>query len=167
MLDAFARKEPPKSIAKWLNPPLSHVAIWNYRVKHFEPTLAKASQAAARLSRATLNAAADANIDIDQEVRTLTADAMKADPLLARIEKKYSNYDVLTSEAVKDKDFKGFAAVDRAETAALTLHAQLTGRLQQAQTNVAVQVVFGAPPAETSEIRPLETGSVIDLDPIR
>jgi hypothetical protein len=96
----------------------------------------------------------------------LTKAALAADPILSRVQKKYSNYDLMISAAIQDEDYKGFSAVDRAETAALTLHAQLTGRLQQSGPTTNVQIVFnGTPPQNTPNPVSIDA-EFVDLTPI-
>jgi hypothetical protein len=90
-----------------------------------------------------------------------------ADPLLQRINRKYERYENLASSAAEVLDYQGFAAVDRAETQTMRLHAELTGRLTQAQSTTLVQVVIGADAQPRTESHSSAADAVIDIAPVR
>lgn len=164
IIDALIAGESPKSIAAWCNPSLDHTTIWRYRRKHFANAVDRA------IASAKLLKTEDVSTEIAPTVveRQIVADATKADlgadPFVSRILRKYSNYEALQRYAVKKKDLKGFAAVDRAETSTMTLHAQLTGRLQQQGPSVAVQIVFAGDAQQKPANLPSIDVDVIDLN---
>jgi hypothetical protein len=92
---------------------------------------------------------------------------------MSRVVAKYRRYDEMYSQSL---DAQGFSSIDRAETQALTLHANLTGRLQQAGPSTVVQIVFGQFPQNTNkdaenrdatDCTDVAPGDVIDISPVR
>lgn len=105
-------------------------------------------------------------VDMEEprSLASITNDVLGADPLISRIQKKYERYDQLTAEAVQDRDYTGFAAIDRSETQAIRLHAELTGRLVDRGPTMNVQMVFAGNPVETApKQESLDNGDVIDI----
>jgi hypothetical protein len=90
-----------------------------------------------------------------------------ADPLISRIQRKYANYDKMIADSMQVRDFAGFASIDRSETQAMRLHAELTGRLEQKQTSLSVQLVFANATEAQPEVRQLDDSGIIDITPVR
>jgi hypothetical protein len=105
--------------------------------------------------------------DTVESLASITNQQLAADPLISRLERKYERYDTLTGQAVQAKDFAGFASIDRAETQAMRLHAELTGRLAEKQTALSVQLVFANATEAQPEVRQLDDSGIIDIEPIR
>lgn len=61
------------------------------------------------------------------------------------VAKKLARYDRILDLAEKDKDVSGWASVDRAETAALQLQAQLRGEVNQVHSQTTVQMLVYTP----------------------
>lgn len=76
-----------------------------------------------------------------QNATTLVVGTSTAD-LVAR---KLARYDRILELAEKDKDVSGWASVDRAETAALQLQAQLRGEVNQVHSQTTVQMLVYTP----------------------
>jgi hypothetical protein len=114
------------------------------------------------------------NGTIDPDVlAAATLASASADPIMSRVLAKYQRYDDMYAKTV---DPQGFSSIDRAETQALTLHANLTGRLQQSGPSTVVQIVFGQFPQNTNkdacnrdatDCTDVAPGAVIDISPVR
>jgi hypothetical protein len=89
------------------------------------------------------------------------------DPFHSRIAHKYRRLDRVLDEAEKVSDFRAVAALDRADTTLMTLHAQVTGRLQQQGPQTNIQIVFQGAPAETRPALPFCDADVVDLAPVQ
>lgn len=161
-IDMMLADDPARSIADWLTQH-GHKVSFSAIARYKRYDLPKHVEIATKLQQIQADTP---NSGIPpMSLSEATNAALAADPILSRVQNKYNNYDKMVSQAVKQKDFKGFAAVDRAETAALTLHAQLTGRLQQQGPSVAVQIVFsGNQPQNTVEPQTIDA-DVIDITP--
>jgi len=61
------------------------------------------------------------------------------------VARKLDRYDRILELAEKDKDVSGWASVDRAETAALQLQAQLRGEVNQVHSQTTVQMLVYTP----------------------
>ncbi len=168
IIEALLNEESPQSISKWVNPPLSHVAIWRYRSNKIIPKLSEVQRTAKAMQENILQAASK-GIAVNPELfKAVTSAAVDADPLLQRINRKYERYENLASSAAEVLDYQGFAAVDRAETQTMRLHAELTGRLQQAQSTTLVQIVVGSESRENTVERADDAqGVTLDIAPVR
>lgn len=77
------------------------------------------------------------------------------------LEKKWAGLERMKSLAESKSDVGGWASLDRAETAALQLRAQLSGELQTSQQpTVQVAILIPSPQA------PADDGEVIDAEPM-
>lgn len=142
IIQALLDNEPPKKIAKWVNPPISHVSIWRYRTRKVKPVLERAVKTAKLLQTANVPLKDDKPTDTGIAAIDLARDALTDDPLLSRVLMKYRRYDRWFDEAERQNNFAALANIDRAETGALTLHGNLSGRLQ-APNGSAIQIVIG------------------------
>jgi hypothetical protein len=115
---------------------ITHNAVAEYR----RETLPKHLETARKLQQ--LQQFETVGNDTVESLASITNQQLAADPLISRLERKYERYDTLTGQAVQAKDFAGFASIDRAETQAMRLHAELTGRLTEKQSSLSVQLVF-------------------------
>jgi hypothetical protein len=143
IIQALLDNEPPKKIAKWVNPPISHVSIWRYRSTRLKPVLKRAVNTAKLLQSANVPLSDGKPTAEGVKAIELAKDALVDDPLLSRVTAKYERYDRWYSQAEETKDFGALASIDRAETTALSFHAELTGRLQGATSGTLVQIVIG------------------------
>jgi hypothetical protein len=134
---------------------VSHSAVARYKKLVLQPAVAAGTKLQ-QIERIT-----NAEGEKISSVADLTKRVLEADPLLARLAEKRDRSDKMMDSAVEDKDYKGFAAIDRADTANMTLEAQLTGRLQQQGPSISVQLVFGQQMPETPVIN---IGDVIDIE---
>jgi hypothetical protein len=173
ILEALLNNESPQSIAKWINPPINHTSIWRYRRNRIEPKLKQAAETAKTLQQNALLAARASVAVPDDVIRDAAYASVAADPIMSRVLAKYQRYDDMYAKTV---DPQGFSSIDRAETQALTLHANLTGRLQQAGPSTVVQIVFGQFPQNPNEnacnrdatdCTDVAPGDVIDISPVR
>lgn len=81
----------------------------------------------------------------------------------AMVERKLGRYDRLLGKAEMDNDLRSWASIDRSETAALQLRAQLAGELQQqAQSNIQVAILIPPPVAGSPQWG--EDGPTIEVD---
>ncbi|HYI92883.1 MAG TPA: hypothetical protein VEX68_05025 [Bryobacteraceae bacterium] len=140
-----------------------------YRVSH--NTLARHARASSNTGLQPSSAAVEpvqANNEIEtsgyeQPGEVKPHGLVATDPFHARIINKYGRLDRVLEQAEKVSDFKAVAALDRADTQLMTLEADVTGRRQQATTNVSVQLVFGA----TQPQPRVDEGEIIDIQPVR
>lgn len=140
---------------------VSHMTLARYKRDKIAPAILTSEKALA------IQQLANMNVLGTESVTDVTKQQLSADPLISRLERKYERYDTLTGQAVQAKDFAGFASIDRAETQAMRLHAELTGRLEQKQTNLSVQLVFANAVEAPTDARTLDTPDVIDIQPVR
>lgn len=134
------------------------------RYKRFD--LPKHLETARKLQQ--INALQGISASNQPSVSEFTNAALMADPLLNRVNAKYSRYDDMIAKAQMANDFGGFSAIDRAETQAIRLHAELTGRLQSAGPTTLVQIVIGQDARENPVERPDDApGETIEIAPIR
>ena len=83
----------------------------------------------------------------------ITNQLLAADLVDQRLNAKFDRYDEWFLQAGQSKDFTALTSIDKAETAAIRLHAELTGRLQQNASNVQVQIVIGDKSSDTEPVR--------------
>jgi hypothetical protein len=150
IVDAIMRGDSVRAIAKWTEPPIHFTAIDRYRRSTVVPALRKQGDIAKTLRE---NEILRQTVQDSGSVAAISA-ATKAvivdDPILSRMEKKYSRYDRNIAKAEQNDNFSAVATLDAAETRAMTLHAQLTGRLQQNQSSgTLVQIAVLAAPDST------------------
>jgi hypothetical protein len=164
IIEALVAGESPQSISKWCNPPINHVSIWRYRRNRIEAKLSQVQQTAKALQDNIIQATRDNGVVDPAVIHAATSALTTADPIMSRVLAKYSRYDDMLAKAQETGDLGGFAAVDRAETQALTLHANLTGRLQSAAPTTLVQIVIGQDTRETPVNRPDDApGETIEI----
>jgi hypothetical protein len=79
------------------------------------------------------------------------------------VAKKLARYDRILDLAEKDKDVSGWASVDRAETAALQLQAQLRGEVNQVHSQTTVQMLVYTPQV-LDEGQEQDQGQVVEVE---
>ena len=101
---------------------------------------------------------------------TITNASLAADPILSRMLQKYGRYDRWFADAEAKKDYVALTSIDRSETGAIRLHAELTGMLAQPganQTLVQIVISGNAGDADSSAGKqPQQDADVIDIIPI-
>lgn len=162
VIEKLLAKVSTRKVSLWLIDQgfiLSFNAIARYRREKISKQLAivaKLRQIDNLSENPSLKSASDAD---------LTNAIKAADPIMERVNAKYKRYDQFYSQTL---DPQGFSAIDRAETQALTLHANLTGRLQDKPQNMTVQIVIGgnSAPQKTSVERETDIpGETIEIAP--
>jgi uncharacterized protein YdcH (DUF465 family) len=168
IIEALVAGESSYSVAQWCKPTVHPTTIWRFRRNCIAPKLSQVEQFAKSLQDNILQSA-NGNATVNPAVIQNAVSALAvADPLLNRVNRKYERYDDMIAKAQKANDFGGFSAVDRAETQALRLHAELTGRLQSAQPTTLVQIVIGAEQRENPVERADDAhGETIEIAPAR
>lgn len=83
--------------------------------------------------------------DIRDPMREAAATLVVGTSTADLVAKKLARYDRILELAEKDKDVSGWASVDRAETAALQLQAQLRGEVNQVHSQTTVQMLVYTP----------------------
>jgi hypothetical protein len=173
IIEALIAGQTPDAVAQWCKPPLHKTTIWRFRRSHIASKLSRIEETAKALQDNILQSAAG-NQTVDPAViQAATSALCTADPIMSRVLAKYQRYDDMYAKTV---DPQGFSSIDRAETQALTLHANLTGRLQQSGPSTVVQIVFGQFPQNTNkdacnrdatDCTDVAPGAVIDISPVR
>jgi uncharacterized membrane-anchored protein YjiN (DUF445 family) len=102
----------------------------------------------------------------EQNVAKTTNALIAASVVDSRLNAKFDRYDEWFKEARQDRDFMALTSIDKSETQAIRLHAELTGRLQQTP-NVAIQVVIGSTTPSDHSVSEVvsDATDVIDLGP--
>lgn len=176
IVQALINGETPKKIAKWVNPRLSHVAIYNYRNAKFQPAMnaaVTAATVASAYSTAKLQEIADNPTRTNQALTELTQTALTADPIRARLAQHQATVDATLERTVSGEkpDPRGVAALIAADLKSLELDCRLTGRLDTRPTtgDVNLAVLVGIPRGSATddkpEIRQLAPGDVSFSDP--
>jgi hypothetical protein len=164
VLDMLIHNEPTRKVAALMTEhgyKISHNAVAIYKRKDLPKHLAtgrkiqRIQQLEAELNEPTASLA------------EITDAALRADPILSRVQKNYDRIDKNVDLAEKDSDYKGVSHLISADTRLMTLHAQLTGRLQQQGPTTNVQIVFGAQPRENTAESVSSDGDVIDVRAIQ
>lgn len=165
VIDMLLSDVPQRKVAAFMTEhgyKISHNAIAEYK----REDLPKHLETARKLQK--LQQLEVVDTATDDSLASITNQILGADPLISRLEKKYERYDRMVLDSMQVRDFAGFASIDRAETQAMRLHAELTGRLTQQQTNMSVQLVFAANPVEAPREREaIEDANTIDISPVR
>ena len=151
IIEALLNGESAKKIAKWVNPRLSHVAIYNFRNAKVSPALTGVSQIANSLQAKVIGTEVSSPESRQQAVKDATRTALTLNPILERMERRRLDRERILQQAEADKDYRAWAAVDRNEITATELEMRATGQLGESREAVNVQVALFVPrgPAET------------------
>ncbi len=150
IVDSLLSMTPQREIAKRFN--VSQAALSRFSAN----TLKKA------LSRKNPMDAVGVRAETAQTIKqskSESAELIRLESTAALLEKKWSGIERMKALAESKSDVGGWASLDRAETAALQLRAQLAGELQpQVTGNVQVAILIPSPAAMR------DAGQVIDID---
>jgi hypothetical protein len=143
IIEAMLNGESDRSISRRLHPRISSTALWRYRRNHLQPALrpAEETQNALRCHGPVVPAE---NSPVANATTLPEANLDRVnDSFIGRINQKYERFDQVIPQIIASNDFAAFASVDKAETAALRLHAELCGRLGPTTNFGQVQIVIG------------------------
>jgi hypothetical protein len=133
---------------------VSHTVVDDYKRRTFLPTLQAAQK---------INAVKELAQSPEQQIvetTTLTRASLAADPILSRIAHHQKTIDAAIVDASAEKKGRDIAALISTDLKGLELDAKLTGRLDNAGPNIAIQIVCPA-----SELPDEPAGDVIDILP--
>jgi uncharacterized protein YdcH (DUF465 family) len=143
-----------RDVSAWLlqaGHKVSHQAINRYSQRTVRPSI----RLGAQLSRiqSLENKSGTDLIDSARHLHSVTKQVVTADPILQRIAAKYARIDRVIDKAEQNEQYSAVAALEAADTRALTLEAQLSGRLQQnSGGNTVVQIAVMAAQPHSAEM---------------
>lgn len=151
IIDCILARVPQREIARRFG--MSQAAVHRFIQKAVKPALTK--QSTQNITTASSQTVKDIR-HAKQESKGLIA----LESTAALLERKWSGIERMKQLAETKEDIGGWASLDRAETAALQLRAQLAGELApQASSNIQVAILIPPPPASGAD-----GCQVIDVD---
>jgi hypothetical protein len=142
IIEAMLNGESDRSISRRLHPRISSTALWRYRRNHLKSAVIAA--AATDNSQCVGSFGPAKNSSVANTTTLPEANLNRVnDSFIGRINQKYERFDRVIPQIIASNDFAAFASVDKAETAALRLHAELCGRLGPTTNFGQVQIVIG------------------------
>ena len=163
IIDAVLAGQSCREISKGLDPPLHYVTIARFAQRSKQ---ALAQQAAAAKALAEQQHGDTGKLQPGDLIEATKA-ALTANPILARIEKKYERYDRWIEGAEKKEDFRTCASIDGTETKALELQARMLGLIDAPvnTTNIAV-VLLASDQRQAPARQAIPDAEVIDITPV-
>lgn len=164
IIDALLSGESARSVVKRLGLSLSHHCLSRYMKENVAPALRRNTIASKVIRQSGL---ANERGELDENSRQVmdaTKAALAANPIIARVEKKYSRYDRWFAGAEEQGDFRALASIDGAESKALELHARLSGLLDgpQSQSHSIVLIMPQSALPQAPAPRQIEQADVIE-----
>ena len=162
---AILRNESSRAISRWCSPPVSHSAVNDYRKR---VTASLRAKQAKRIAKQAINVANESGANVSAElIQKTTQQAIDrqtiAQPFIRALERKYERYERWMQGAEAKEDYKALAAIDRAETGAIQLQAQLADAFPRNDAAGATQVNIAICLPEPVQS---DSGPVIDIDPL-